>query len=96
MIHIFRHRSTSVLRELQTPTHRRLVIVLAGVIAANSSEISIGADSMFTSNSASSDGGETRRGTGIDFIIVLAGRLRKVICSDIGLHTRYARDGRQR
>lgn len=46
----------------ETPTHCRLV-VSAGVIYANSSEIAFDGITMFTNNSAAADGGEKRDGT---------------------------------
>ena len=49
---------------LQTPTHRRLVVVLAGVIFAMRCEIGIDGDTICTNNSAVNDGGE-KRGTWI-------------------------------
>ena len=49
--------------DLQTPTHCRLVVVLTGVIVADSSELGIHGNAVFTNNSAEVDGGENGRGT---------------------------------
>ena len=63
VIHVFRHERIRKYRDLETPTHRRLVVILAGVIFALDSEINIDGDSMFTNNSATIMGGQTVRGT---------------------------------
>ena len=49
---------------LKQPSHRRLVMVLAGVIYATGSEIGIEGDTIFTNNWADY-GGENKRGTWI-------------------------------
>ena len=61
--HIVGHQRTPKFEDPQTPTPRRLAIVLSGVIYALSSEIGIDGDSMFTNNSADSNGGDKRRET---------------------------------
>ena len=59
---VCRHQRTLKYMDLQTPTHCRLVLVLTGVIYADSSELNIDGDAMFTNNSAQL-GGENGRGT---------------------------------
>ena len=61
--HVFGHQRTPKFQDLQTPTHRRLAIVLAGVIYAWSSEIDINGASTFRNNSADSNGGDKGRET---------------------------------
>ena len=46
---------------LTQPSHRRLVMALAGVIYAVQSEIGIDGDTRFTNNGAEADGGEKER-----------------------------------
>ena len=60
---VCRHQRTLKYMDLQTPTHCRLVLVLTGVIYADSSELSIDGDAMFTNNSAERSGGENGSGT---------------------------------
>ena len=59
---VYRHQRTLKYMDLQIPTHCRLVLVLTGVIYADSSELNIDGDAMFTNNSAQF-GGENGRGT---------------------------------
>lgn len=54
----FRRRRTISYRDLQTPTHCRLIFVPAGAIHARSSEIVFDGNTTFKRNSALEYGGE--------------------------------------
>lgn len=53
---------TSCWPNLRAPTHCRLIIIPAGAIFLDSSEIGIDGNASFTNNSAEKGGGEERRG----------------------------------
>ena len=104
VIHVFRHESISKYRDVETPTHRCLVMILAGVIVAGISEISIDGDSMFTNNSGAEFGGEKGRRTCIQLNIFrrsstaepsIAGKSALLSSSDIYMYIRRRRSTRK-
>ena len=79
--HVFHHQSASKYRDLQTPAHCHIVIVLAGAIVASlHSTIGIDGHSMFTNNSAGGHGGETGHGTCIALKVVLRTTTVVLVC----------------